>query len=523
MQRYQGKAINKGIGIAKVLYYGKKNTVIVKREINDKDIDNEIDRFNEAKEKARGQLMDLASKVRVDLGEEDAVILDSHILILDDVEFSDAIIDRIRTKGVNAEYAISKVCEKRVKKLKQLGDKYFRARAVDVRDVASRLISILDNSEVDILSGDEPVIIVANDLTPSQTVSFDKNKVVALVTRKGTSISHTAILARSMGIPAISGIDVSIDMDSKLAVVDGFLGQLVLEPVEEVISAAREKVSQKLGDIDTIKLVRENIIKAGADIKVCANIGNAWEVDEKLVDSIDAIGLLRSEFLYLGRSDYPSEDELFDIYKKIVLDMKGKRVVIRTIDIGSDKKADYWKMADEENPALGLRGIRLCLSRPEIFETQLRAILRAAYYGDVAIMYPMISSEDEVHCVKEMVSRIARELDSENVEYKIPRQGIMIETPAAALISDDLARLVDFFSIGTNDLAQYTIAADRQNDMMENHFTSRHKAVTRLINMTVQNAHAAGIPVSICGELAADMSLTQTFLDMGIDALSVAP
>ena len=522
---YQGKSVFGGIAIGKIKIW-KKEPVTVKRT-HIKDCDAEYLRFTEAKAKAIAQLKKLQKKALEEVGKDNAAIFDIHILMLEDEDYLDAIKSMIFTQSLNAEYAVMLAAENFSKMFSSMNDAYMQARATDVKDISERVISILGDISQGKISGDEPVILVADELTPSQTVQFDKSRILAFVTSKGSLNSHTAILARTMNIPAIIGVDIYENnyADGKMGIVDGYTGNVYIEPEEEFLSQMKKKLDEQLKKRELLQLLKgkEDITLDGKRIKLYANMGNIKDLPLVLFNDAEGIGLFRSEFIYLESDTAPGEEEQFAIYKTVAETMAGKKVIIRTLDIGADKQVEYLGLKDEENPALGLRGIRLCFKRQEIFKTQLRALLRASVYGNISIMYPMIISLDEIHKIKAIVSEVAAELSSQKIPFAIPEQGIMIETPASVMVSDKLAKEVSFFSIGTNDLSQYTLAIDRQNEQLDDFFDPHSEAVLKMIEMTVKSAHDAGIWVGICGELAADTSLTEKFLKMGVDELSVSP
>ncbi len=522
---YQGKSVFGGIAIGKIKIW-KKEPVSVKRT-HIKDCDAEYLRFTEAKAKAIAQLKKLQKKALEEVGKDNAAIFDIHILMLEDADYLDAIKSMICTQSLNAEYAVMLAAQNFSKMFSAMNDAYMQARATDVKDISDRVINILSDISQSKISGDEPVILVADELTPSQTVQFDKSRILAFVTSKGSLNSHTAILARTMNIPAIIGVDIYENnyADGKMGIVDGYTGNVYIEPEEEFLSQMKTKLDEQLKKRELLQLLKgkEDITLDGKKIKLYANMGNIKDLPLVLFNDAEGIGLFRSEFIYLESDTAPGEEEQFAIYKTVAETMAGKKVIIRTLDIGADKKVEYLGLKEEENPALGLRGIRLCFKRQEIFKTQLRALLRASVYGNISVMYPMIISLDEIHKIKAIVSEVASELSSQKIPFAIPEQGIMIETPASVMVSDKLAKEVSFFSIGTNDLSQYTLAIDRQNEQLDDFFDPHSEAVLKMIEMTVKSAHDAGIWVGICGELAADTSLTEKFLRMGIDELSVSP
>ncbi|MST82327.1 phosphoenolpyruvate--protein phosphotransferase [Bilifractor porci] len=523
MEVFQGKSIFKGVAIGPLLYYGKKETTVRREKIEDTEA--EVARYKEAREKSVAQLRQLHDDSVKKVGEENAAIFDVHAMLMEDEDFCEAIENAIRTQNVNAEYAVAVAGENFSKMFAEMEDEYFKARSADMKDISERLIRVL-TGEDEMHSFEEPSIIIADDLMPSETVQLDKEKVLAFVTRLGSSNSHTAILARTMNIPALIDIPIREDWNGKLAAVDGHTGTFYLDPDEETLHEMEEKRDR---DLEARRLLQElkgkkNISLDGKEINLYANIGGLKDVAAVLSNDGGGVGLFRSEFLYIGRDSLPTEEEQFQAYKAVVETMAGKRVIIRTLDIGADKKADYLELEKEDNPALGYRAIRICLTRPDIFKTQLRAIFRASAFGKVAIMYPMITSVEELDKIHTIVAEVKKELTADKIPFKDDvEEGVMIETPAAALISDDLARKVDFFSIGTNDLTQYTLAMDRQNSRLDVFYNPHHKAILRLIRMTIENGHKGGAWVGICGELGADTTLTETFLRMGVDELSVSP
>ncbi len=525
MEIFRGKSVLQGIAIGKLYVYEKKESSWTKQTVQD--VEAEIVRFQKARENAIGELDDLYQDALAQVGEENAMIFDVHKMMLDDLDYVEAIEACIRTDSVNAEYAVTVTGEEFSAMFSAMDDDYMRARAADVLDISSRVVRILEGRDDAGLHTKEPVIILADDLSPSETIQMDKTKILAVVTKHGSANSHTAILARSLNIPSLVNTDVEISKEyhGKEAVVDGVTGTLFIEPEAEVLDQKKKEQAEIKEKNERLKLLigKENVTKDGRSIKLYANMGNVEDVDKVLANDAGGIGLFRSEFLYLGRDDFPTEEEQFAAYKEVVSRMEGKKVIIRTLDIGADKKADYFGLDAEENPALGYRAIRICLMQPEIFKTQLRAIYRASAFGTVSIMFPMIISVEEIRKIKDIVEEVKEELTREGVSFGAVELGIMIETPAAAIVSEELAKEVEFFSIGTNDLTQYTLAIDRQNQKLEPFYDSHHPAVLKLIEMTVQNGHKAGIWVGICGELGADDTLTETFLDMGLDELSVSP
>lgn len=525
MELYRGKGVVPGIAIGRLYVFEKGKEQIEKISVADTEA--EVARFQGAREQAMEQLDKLYQDALSRVGEENAQIFDVHKMMLDDLDYIEAIEGRIREEAVNAEYAVTVTGKEFSAMFAEMDDAYMKARAVDVIDVSDRLVRLLKGKKEAGLNTDEPVILLADDLSPSETIQMDKSKILAFVTRHGSANSHTAILARSLNIPSLVNTDIAVSEQYHLkeAVVDGAAGLLLLEPDAETLQKKRaEQETLILENRRLQELIgKENKTADGRSIRLYANMGNTADVDRVLENDAGGIGLFRSEFLYLGRDSFPTEEEQFEAYREVLSRMQGKEVIIRTLDIGADKKADYFGLEPEENPALGYRAIRICLTRPEIFKTQLRAIYRASAYGNAAIMFPMIISVEEIRKIKEITEQVKAELTAENREFCDVPLGIMVETPAAALMSGELAKEVSFFSIGTNDLTQYTLAIDRQNQNLDAFYDAHHPAVLRLIAMTAENAHKAGIWVGICGELGADETLTETFLDMGIDELSVSP
>ncbi len=521
----QGKSVFSGVAIGKVFVYKKADNKVEKYQIEDAAA--ELARFTAAKEKAITQLQSLYEKTCKDIGEEEAMIFEMHQQLLDDLDYVEGIQGLIENDKMNAEYAVFVTAEQFAAMFIAMNDEYMSGRAVDIRDVSERVISILNGTQVSPEAMPEPVIILAEDLAPSETVQFEKDKMLAIVTQKGSANSHTAILARMMNIPCLVTTDIELlaEYNGMMAVVDGFTGKIILEPDEVVLAEMKEK-QRRAEDhrrmLQTLKGL-PTVTKSGKHVHLYANIGGVDDVDAVLENDSEGIGLFRSEFLYLGREDYPSEDEQFEAYKTVVSRMGGKKVIIRTLDIGADKQADYFNIPKEENPAMGFRAIRICLDRVDMFKTQLRAIYRASAYGKVSIMFPMIISVAEIVRIKEIVEEVKDELNAKDIPFGDVELGIMIETPAAVMISDLLAAEVEFFSIGTNDLTQYTLAIDRQNQSLDNIYDPHHDAVLRMIQKTIENAHAHGAWCGICGELGADTSLTRRFIQMGIDELSVSP
>lgn len=521
----QGKSVLKGIAIGKIYLYEKQEYVLEQKQVADAEA--EVARFEAAKETAIGQLDDLYEKALAEAGEEQAMIFDVHKMMLDDGDYLDAVTGLIRSEKVNAEYAVHTTGEQFAAVFASMDDDYMKARSADVKDISGRVIRILAGIGDGSIASEEPVILLADDLTPSETVSLDKSKILAFVTRNGSANSHTAILARSMNIPALVQTDVELlkEYHGMDAVVDGLDGKLYLDPEEAVLAELvqkKEACGRERAELEKL-IGLDNVTRDGRKINVYANIGSPEDVDKVLLNDAGGIGLFRSEFLYLGREDYPSEEEQFEIYKEVLSRMEGKKVIIRTLDIGADKQVDYFKLPKEENPAMGYRAIRICLDRIDVFKTQLRAIYRASVYGTAAIMFPMIISVKEILRIKEIVEEVKAELTAAGIEIAPVELGIMVETPAAVMISEELAKEVSFFSIGTNDLTQYTLAIDRQNQSLDTIYDSHHPAVLRMIRMTIENGHKGGAWVGICGELGADTTLTKTFVDMGIDELSVSP
>ena len=525
MQIFEGKSVFGGIAMGKIRVY-KKDAQQVKR-VKVADEEAEIARYVQARDTAIQQLQQLYEKALQEIGETNAAIFEVHQMMLEDDDYNESVENIIRMEQVNAEYAVASTGDNFAEMFASMDDDYMRGRAADVRDISERVIGILSGAAADGIAADEPVIIVADDLAPSETVQMDKSKVLSFVTIHGSLNSHTAILARTMSIPALVGtnIDAADALNGRFAVVDGAAGKLYVEPDEETMQQLEQKKQAFMEQKELLETLKgkENVTLDGRKIMLYANIGNSKDLATVIQNDAGGIGLFRSEFIYLERDHFPTEEEQFQIYKQVAQTMAGKRVIIRTLDIGADKQCDYFEMEKEENPAMGCRAIRICLTRPEIFKTQLRALFRASAFGKVAIMYPMITSVSEVRRIKEIVAEVCAELDAQGVAYGEVEQGIMIETPAAVMISDELAAEVDFFSIGTNDLTQYTLAIDRQNTKLDEFFDPHHPAVLRMIQMVVENAHKKGIWVGICGELGADLSLTQTFLKMGVDELSVSP
>nr|WP_296040250.1 phosphoenolpyruvate--protein phosphotransferase [uncultured Blautia sp.] len=525
MQRFQGKSVYKGIAMGPVVVL-KKNDYQVKRT-RIEDPESEAKRVTEAVEKSQDQLGRLYDKAVKEVGEASAAIFEVHQMMLEDEDYLEAIQNMIQTEQVNAEYAVAVTGDNFAEMFAAMDDDYMKARSADIRDISERLVRNLSGQEDTDLSSIEPSVIVADDLSPSETVQMDKDKILAFVTVHGSTNSHTAILARMMNIPALIGVEMDLDelKTGMTAVVDGFQGQVIFEPDEEIKAETLTRMKEEEEKLKLLQELKgkENITLDGHKINIYANIGSVGDIGYVMENDAGGIGLFRSEFLYLGRNDFPTEEEQFQAYKQAVQMMAGKKVIIRTLDIGADKQVDYFNLGNEDNPAMGYRAIRICLKQPDIFKTQLRALLRAAVYGNLSIMYPMITSTEEVKRIYEIVAEVEEELKAQEIQYKIPEQGIMIETPAAVMISDRLAEMVDFFSIGTNDLTQYTLAIDRQNEKLDDFYNPHHEAILRMIQMVVDNAHKCGKWAGICGELGADATLTEQFVRMGLDELSVAP
>lgn len=525
MIRSKGKSVYRGIAIGTAIILEKNNHQIKRYKIEN--TESETERINKAVKQAQEQLKNLYEKAVREVGTGNAAIFEVHQMLLEDEDYLESVYNMIRKEKVNADYAVAVTGDNFSAMFSEMNDDYMKERAADFKDISNRLINCLNNRKEISLDSEEPVIIVADDLSPSETLQMDKSKIKAFVTVKGSTNSHTAILARMMNIPALVNVALNFDeiQSGMNVIVDGFKSEVIFEPTEEIISQALLKMSEDKENQQLLQKLKgkENITLDGKKINIYANIGSVGDVAYVLENDADGIGLFRSEFLYIGRINPPSEDEQFQIYKKIIQTMAEKKVIIRTLDIGADKKADYLGLEKEENPAMGYRAIRICLSQPEIFKTQLRAVFRSAVYGNISIMYPMITSIEEVLKISEITEEVKTELEKAKIPYKIPEQGIMIETPAAVMISDELAELVDFFSIGTNDLTQYTLAVDRQNEKIEDFYNPYHKAILKMIKIVIDNAHKHGKWVGICGELGADTKMTEKFVRMGIDELSVAP
>ena len=522
----EGKSVFGGVAIGKIQFY-KRNEITIKRT-RVEDVEAEVERFQNAKAKTLELLKGLYEKALEDVGEANAMIFEAHQLMLEDPDYVESIENIIRTQDVNAEYAIGATADNFAAIFEAMDDAYMQGRAADVRDVSERLLQALSSQNETVMVMDEPVIIAADDLVPSETVQLDKEKVLSFVTMYGSANSHTAILARTMNIPAVIGLGEALkeEYDGKVAIVDGVDGKVYIDPDEETMASMQKKQKKDQEQKELLNQLKgkENVTKSGQKVNVYANIGNLADVGAVLKNDAGGIGLFRSEFLYLESDTYPTEEQQFAVYKKVAETMAGKKVIIRTLDIGADKQVDYFKLDKEDNPALGYRAIRICLTRPEIFKTQLRALYRASAYGQISIMFPMIISVAEVKKIKEIVEEVKAELRTEGAAFREDVElGIMIETPAAVMVSRELAKEVDFFSVGTNDLTQYTLAIDRQNQKLEDFYDSHHPAVLAMIRMAAESAQAEGKWIGICGELGADVTLTETFLKMGIDELSVAP
>lgn len=525
MQCFLGKSVYKGIVLGPVVVLKKSDCQVRRNKIEDTEA--EIKRVEKAGEQAKEQLQKLYEKALKEVGEASAAIFEVHQMMLEDEDYLDAIHNMIQTENVNAEYAVAVTGDNFSEMFAGMDDDYMKARAADVKDISNRLVRNLSGEEEVDFGSMEPSIIVADDLSPSETVQMDKEKILAFVTVHGSTNSHTAILARMMNIPALIGVPMDLEeiRSGMQAVVDGFRGEVIFEPTKEICDTTLKRVAEekeKLQLLQTLK-GKENVTLDGKKINVYANIGSVGDVGYALENDAGGIGLFRSEFLYLGRNDFPTEEEQFQAYKQVVQTMAGKKVIIRTLDIGADKQVDYFNLGKEDNPAMGYRAIRICLKQPEIFKTQLRALLRAAVFGNLSIMYPMITSTEEVEKIYDIVHEVQEELENSQIPYKVPEQGIMIETPAAVMVSDELAKMVDFFSIGTNDLTQYTLAIDRQNAKLDDFYNPHHKAILKMIQIVVDSAHKCGKWAGICGELGADLELTESFVRMGVDELSVAP
>ncbi len=525
MQYFQGKSVYKGIVMGPVAVLKKNDYQVKRARIEDSEA--EVKRVKEAVEVSKKQLGRLYDKAVREVGEASAAIFEVHQMMLEDEDYLESMENMIRTELVNAEYAAAATGDNFAEMFAAMDDEYMKARSADVKDISERLVRNLSGEGDNDLSSMEPSVIVADDLSPSETVQMDKEKILAFVTVHGSTNSHTAILARMMNIPALIGVPMDLNSlkTGMMAVVDGFSGQVIFEPEEDVQKETEKRMQEEAEKQKLLEELKgkENITPDGRKINIYANIGSVGDLGYVMENDAGGIGLFRSEFLYLGRNDFPTEEEQFQAYKQAVQTMAGKKVIIRTLDIGADKQVEYFNLGKEENPALGYRAIRICLKQPEIFKAQLRALFRAAVYGNLSVMYPMITSTEEVEKIYAIVAEVEEELKKQEVQYKIPEQGIMIETPAAVMISDRLAEMVDFFSIGTNDLTQYTLAIDRQNEQLDDFYNPHHEAVLRMIRMVVENAHKCGKWAGICGELGADLTLTEQFVRMGVDELSVAP
>lgn len=525
MLTFNGKSVLNGVAIGKLYIFKKQEYTMVKERVEDAEA--EVTRFQEACEKAKKQLGKLYKKTLEEVGEEHAAIFEVHQMMLEDLDYIEAIEALIRDESVNAEYAVDTTGNNFAETFAMMDDDYFKARSADVLDISKRVVNVLAGIKESGIDSEEPVIIVADDLTPSETVQMDKSKILAFVTRFGSKNSHTAILARSMNLPSLINCDIELleEYDGKMAVVNSFNDTLLVDPDEASLAESQEALNKWRAEIALLDelIGKDNVTSDGRKVNIYANIGNVEDLPKVLKNDAHGIGLFRSEFVYLGSNDYPSEEEQFEAYKAVVEGMGGKKVIIRTLDIGADKQADYFKLDAEENPALGFRAIRICLTRLEVFKTQLRAIYRASAFGTCSIMFPMIISVWEIQRIKEIVEEVKAELAAEGHAFGDVELGIMIETPAAVMMSDELAKEVEFFSIGTNDLTQYTLAIDRQNQSLETFYDAHHPAVLKMIQTTIDNGHKNGIWVGICGELAGDLELTETFIDMGIDELSVSP
>ena len=525
MQYFQGKSVYKGIVMGPVAVLKKNDYQVKRARIEDPEA--EVKRVKEAVEVSKKQLGRLYDKAVREVGEASAAIFEVHQMMLEDEDYLESMENMIRIELVNAEYAAAATGDNFAEMFAAMDDEYMKARSADVKDISERLVRNLSGEGDNDLSSMEPSVIVADDLSPSETVQMDKEKILAFVTVHGSTNSHTAILARMMNIPALIGVPMDLNglKTGMTAVVDGFSGQVIFEPEEDVRKETEKRMQEEAEKQKLLEELKgkENITPDGRKINIYANIGSVGDLGYVMKNDAGGIGLFRSEFLYLGRNDFPTEEEQFQAYKQAVQTMAGKKVIIRTLDIGADKQVEYFNLGKEENPALGYRAIRICLKQPEIFKAQLRALFRAAVYGNLSVMYPMITSTEEVEKIYAIVAEVEEELKKQEVQYKIPEQGIMIETPAAVMISDRLAEMVDFFSIGTNDLTQYTLAIDRQNEQLDDFYNAHHEAVLRMIRMVVENAHKCGKWAGICGELGADLTLTEQFVRMGVDELSVAP
>lgn len=525
MYEYKGKSVFGGIAIGRIKVYSKEQQQVKRMHIDD--CESEKQRYINAVDKAVEQLGMLYDKALKEVGEANAAIFEMHQIMLEDDDYKESVLNIIDNQNVNAEYAVAQTSDNFSSMFAAMDDEYMRGRALDVRDISERLITILSGGKSSTIESDEPSIIIAEDLAPSETVQMDKEKILSFVSVKGSVNSHTAILARTMGIPALIGTKgvLDEDIDGLTGIVDGFNGVVYINPDSETLDRYKKEQAKYIEQKELLNRLKgkEDVTLDGTKIKLYANIGNVKDIALVLDNDAAGIGLFRSEFIYLERTDFPTEEEQFNIYKTVAENMAGKPAIIRTLDIGADKQCDYFNLDKEDNPALGVRAIRICLTRTDIFKTQLRALYRASAYGNIHIMYPMIANMWEIDRIKEIENEVKAELAAQEIKIGSPKTGIMIETPAAAMISDELAKKVDFFSIGTNDLTQYTLAVDRQNPKLDTFFDAHHPAVLKMIKMVVDNAHRAGIWAGICGELGADTSLTQKFLEMGVDELSVSP
>ncbi|EET61507.1 phosphoenolpyruvate-protein phosphotransferase [Marvinbryantia formatexigens DSM 14469] len=525
MWKLSGKSVYRGIAAGPAAVLKKQDQQVQRRKTEDADA--EIARLKDAAAATKQQLQELYEKAVTEVGEANAMIFEAHQMILEDEDFLEAMYHMIRTERVNAEYAAAAAGDNFAKMFAEMDSDYMKARAADMRDITNRLIQNLSGQGQDGFFAEQPSVIIADDLSPSETVQMDKSRILAFVTVHGSTNSHTAILARQMNIPALVGVPLDLDKieNGVTVVVDGMRGEVIFEPSQAALQEAERRMAQERERAALLQELKgkENRTRSGRTVNVYANIGGVGDVGYALENDAGGIGLFRSEFLYIGRNDFPGEEEQFQTYMHVLRMMGEKKVIIRTLDIGADKQADYLGLGREENPALGYRAIRICLKQPEIFRTQLRALLRAAVYGNLSIMYPMIISVGEMQQIAAIVRQVQEELEAEQIPYKVPEQGIMIETPAAVMISDELAELTDFFSIGTNDLTQYTLAIDRQNARLDDFYDPHHPAVLKMIRMTVESAHRHGKWAGICGELGADLELTEEFIKMGVDELSVSP
>ncbi|MCR5546361.1 MAG: phosphoenolpyruvate--protein phosphotransferase [Lachnospiraceae bacterium] len=518
-----GKSVFGGVAIGKLSIYQKQDNVVKRVKVDD--VEAEVTRFQTAKETAKTQLAGLYDKALKEVGEANAMVFEVHQMMLDDLDYVESVENIIRAQGVNAEYAVATTGDNFSQMFAAMDDEYMRGRAADIKDISNRVVDVLSGASAGGINSTEPVILLAEDLAPSETVQLDKSLVLSFVTKLGSTNSHTAILARTMNIPALIGINYPEDVEGKMGIVDGFIGKLIIDPDEETLKKYQKKKEEEEEKARLLLELKgkENVTLDGTKVNLYANIGGVGDVADVLKNDAGGIGLFRSEFLYLESSDYPSEEDQFKAYRTVAENMAGKKVIIRTLDIGADKQVDYFNLKKEDNPAMGYRAIRICLERIEVFKTQLRALWRASYYGKISVMFPMIISVSEVIKIKEIVEEVKKELSDQGIPYGEVEIGVMIETPAAVMITEELAKEVDFFSIGTNDLTQYTLAIDRQNPALDNFYDSHHPAILKMIQMTVENGHKGGAWVGICGELGADTTLTETFLRMGVDELSVSP